>query len=283
MTINIVLPVVNGEKFSCKDVIVSLLAYESPLSAKQIHLKAKRKYCLDVSYQAVHKSLNELLENKIIEKKGKEYVLSMEWIDSIKKFTEQILSNKNNSTTILQAINNETSNLYFENLASVDRFLLSATEAITGKEKIILCLYWFHAWTPLFFSKEGYEKIVGLAQKAKSYVLIKGETPLDKWCELTCQRCAPNGAYSFRTGIKDLNVADFFVFEDYIFQAFYPKKIVDLADKEFKKIKKIEDLNIDRIFTEIFEKKVGIPVIVNKNSVLAQQLKQKVKSYFKSQ
>ncbi|MFH1664130.1 MAG: hypothetical protein ABH986_04970, partial [archaeon] len=61
---------------------------------------------------------------------------------------------------------------------------------------------------------------------------------------------------------------------------FYPKKITEEVSKEFKKIKKIEDLNIDKLFTEIFEKKTGIPMVINKNAEVAQQLKDKIKSYF---
>ncbi|MBU2476148.1 hypothetical protein KKG83_01620 [Candidatus Micrarchaeota archaeon] len=123
MTVNIILPVINGKKASSKDAVVSLLAFESPLSAKKIHERTKTKYGMQVSCQAIHKTLKKLTENKIIKK----------------------------------------------------------------------------------------------------------------------------------------------------------------VSKEFKKIKKIEDLNIDKIFTEIFEKKVGIPMIVNKNRILAEQLKEKVKNYFKSQ
>ena len=277
MTLSIVLPVINGGNVSCKDAVVSLLAYEYPLSAKEIYSRAKRKYGLNTSYQAIHKTLKELTENKIIEKKGKEYQLNLEWINSLKKFTEQLLSKEENKLTVFEAINKGVSNLYFEDLASVDRFLLSAGEAIISKEKKPLYYYWFHSWTPLFFSKEGYEKMRNLVENTDLFVLIKGNSALDRWCGQILKKFNQN---NFKLNVKNMNIPEFLVYEDYIFQVFYPKGIIEKVNKEFKKIKKIEDLNIDKIFVEIFEKKVGIPVVVNKNALLAEQLKQKIKSYF---
>ncbi len=277
MSLNLVLPVLNGEKASSKDVIVSLLAFEQKLTAKKIHSISKRKFGLEVSYQAVHKTLNELCEEKIIQKKGKEYELNLEWIKSLKKFTEEILSGKNNPVTVLQAINAETTNLYFEDLASVDRFLLSAGEAIITKERKPLYYYWFHSWTPLFFSKEGYGKMQALAEKTDLFVLIKGNSVLDKWCGQVLKKFNQK---NFKLGVKNMHIPEFLVYSDFVFQVFYPKKIIEKVNLEFKKIKKIEDLDINKLFAEVFEKKTGIPVILTKNKILADQLKEKVRNYF---
>ncbi len=277
MTLNLVLPVLNGEKASSKDVIISLLAYEQKLSAKQIHARTKRKYALNISYQAVHKTLNELMEKGIIEKKGKEYELNLNWINSLKKFTEQLLSKEDNNLTVLEVINKDISNFYFEDLAAVDRFLLSTREAISTEEKKPLYFYWFHSWIPLFFSKEGYSKMKTLAENTLLYVLIKGDTSLDKWCGQILRKFNQK---NFKTNITDFNMPEVIVYEDYIFQVFYPKNIIDEVNKEFKKIKKIEDLDVEGLFTKVFERKVGIPLTVTKNPEIAKQLKEKFEAYF---
>jgi len=219
--------------------------------------------------------LNELLEKGVIEKKGKEYELDLKWITSLKKFTEQHLSRSNKNQTILEAINQDVSNFYFDDLASVDRFILSVAEIIEKSET--LYFYWFHCWNPLFFSKEGYSNIKELAENASLYVIIKGNTPLDEWCGKNIKRFKQN---KFKLGIKDLNMPEFLIYEDYIFQVFYPKDIVKKVNNEFRKIKKIEDLNLDKLSTNVFERKTGIPIIVNKNPILAKKLKEKIKSYF---
>jgi len=277
MNFDLVLPDVNRNNVNSKNAIISLLAFEQPLTAKKIHSELKRRHALIVSYQATHKNLSELIQKKIIQKKDKNYQLSLEWINSLKKFTEGILLQQN-SLTLLEVINKQESNLFFEDLASVDRFLLSSAEAITTQEKKPLYMYWFHSWTPLFFSKEGYSKIRALAEKAELFVLIKGDTALDKWCGQALKKF---GQHNFKTGIKDLSLPEFLVYQDYVFQVFYPKKIIEEVNKEFNKIKKVEDLDVDKLFNKVFEKKIGIPAVVNKNPLLAEQLKKKVEDYFK--
>ena len=213
----------------------------------------------------------------MVEKKGKEYGLSLDWINSLKKFTEQLISREDKDATLLGVINKGVLNFYFEDLASVDKFLLSTREVISPKEKKALYFYWFHSWIPLFFSKEGYSKMKSLAENTDLYILIKGNTVLDNWCGQILKKFNQN---NFKSGINDLNMPEFIVYQDYIFQVFYPKKIIKEVNKEFNKIKSVEDLDVDKLFTNIFEKKVGIPVIANKNKVVAEQLKNKVKSYF---
>ena len=71
MAINLTLPQLNRKGFSTKDLIVSILSEEWPLSAKEIFKRTQRGFEADVSYQAVHKVLSELEGNFIVEKVGK--------------------------------------------------------------------------------------------------------------------------------------------------------------------------------------------------------------------
>ena len=60
--LNITVPRIGSNVSTAKDVIVSLLAREHPLKAKQVHERLKRELGVSVSYQAVHKALGELFE-----------------------------------------------------------------------------------------------------------------------------------------------------------------------------------------------------------------------------
>ncbi|MFH1895738.1 MAG: hypothetical protein ABIJ74_04165 [archaeon] len=132
MSINIVLPnSVNGNNISCKDAVVSLLSEEAPLTAKQIYSRIKRKYALNVSYQAVHKSLKELEKEKMIEKNNKNYSLNVKWIDDLEKFSSSFKEKFFGKTF-------STSKTYvLKSVAEVDLFLLSLFNelyAIEGKK-----------------------------------------------------------------------------------------------------------------------------------------------------
>ena len=77
-------PSISLQKFSLnsssKEKIIQLLSEHWPLSTKEIHLKINKDYSTDVSYQAIHKMLLELNNEKIIEKTGKEWKLKKEWL-----------------------------------------------------------------------------------------------------------------------------------------------------------------------------------------------------------
>jgi len=90
MPLEITIPAFKKSK-SVKDMTISILASEWPLSTKQIYNRVK-KTGLSVSYQAVHKSLKELLEKNVIEKKRKKYKISLEWGEQLRMFGEKIES-----------------------------------------------------------------------------------------------------------------------------------------------------------------------------------------------
>ena len=43
-----------------RETIIQILSHEWPLSTKQLHHKVKREMGIDITYQAVHKSIQEM-------------------------------------------------------------------------------------------------------------------------------------------------------------------------------------------------------------------------------
>ena len=77
---------INNRKKGVKAATVEILSMEWPLSLKALHYLLSKKYALNVSYQAVHKAVNQLIEDQIIEKEGRFYCLSTIWISKVKNF-----------------------------------------------------------------------------------------------------------------------------------------------------------------------------------------------------
>jgi len=278
MVLQIVVPELGVKEGSTKDVVMSILSCEWPLTAKRIFNRVNRNYGLSVTYQAVHKTLNKLIEEKIISRKEKGYSISAEWINSLKKYTESLIDNYlHGSQNINYALKNGKADLCFNSIFEVDKFLFDFIEKLELKKEEPLCLYWSHAWTPLFFSKEDYSKAKNIALNTTSYILIEQNTAIDKWCE----KFYLNYGMNFKAGIKLHGTTNFLSYKNYVVQIFYPKKLMDSMTKSFTAIKKIEDINLDRIFSELFEKKTVIPVTVNRNPILAKQLNERIIGYFK--
>lgn len=258
-----------GLEGSAKKSIVLLLSGEWPLSAKEVHSRLERQG-VSVSYQAVHKSINELLSDGILEKRESDFELSKAWIQSNKSFFDGLNLRYSKAPS--------ESTFVFNNLYEVDKFLVNFTKnALAGKEKPVVCLFWTHAWIPLFLSKPEYYEMKLLAQAAEGYSVTSGNTPVDKWC----QNFWKKNNLNFKLGIKDNSIADLVVFEDVVIQVFYPREIKKELDNYFAKTKNIKDLNPEELFEKIFEKPVKIPVTITVNKVLAEELKARIKGYFK--
>ena len=75
---------------STKKIIIDILSSEWPLSLSKIYYKIKKKYGLGITYQAVHKAINELTGERILKKEKKEYQLSIDWINKIENFGKKL-------------------------------------------------------------------------------------------------------------------------------------------------------------------------------------------------
>ncbi|MEM4256981.1 MAG: hypothetical protein QXD98_01330, partial [Candidatus Diapherotrites archaeon] len=83
---------VSYDRFSKnKNFVIELLLYNDSLKAKQIFHKLKRQFGLDLTYQAVHKILKQMVIDKVLVKDNlNNYSISKEWAESNLKEAENI-------------------------------------------------------------------------------------------------------------------------------------------------------------------------------------------------
>ncbi|MBI5553927.1 MAG: hypothetical protein HY917_04270, partial [Candidatus Diapherotrites archaeon] len=70
---------------SLKEKILQVILSEDPLTARQIHLRLARHFAVSTSYQATHKALLLLTQEKKLTKTGHQYSLSPEWVTQTEK------------------------------------------------------------------------------------------------------------------------------------------------------------------------------------------------------
>ncbi len=75
---------------STKKMAVDLLGSEWPLSSMKIYHRLKNNYGLSTTYQAAYKAINELVEENVLQKEGKEYKINIEWINSIEALGKKL-------------------------------------------------------------------------------------------------------------------------------------------------------------------------------------------------
>jgi phosphoserine phosphatase len=96
-----------GDVYSTKDKIIKILAdsNDSSITIKKILFLLKKEHALSITYQAVHKLLNQLLIEKIVIKENKSWNLNPSWINNQLSFFNKISkSNENNKKEIGKTI-----------------------------------------------------------------------------------------------------------------------------------------------------------------------------------
>jgi hypothetical protein len=266
------LPPLDGAS-STKDQIISILSQEFPLSAKQIFNKIS-KSSGNISYQAIHKALLELLSAKVVEKKGNDYLLSMQWVNSLQGSLNGIRAKYLSLSPELP----KQSNLLFESITELDSFLIKLFLKMLSSrdDKPVLCLQWSHFWLPLF-EKEDYLHSRELGKFTKAYCVSRGDTAIDKWCSDFWDK----NSIKTKIGCNVASISDIIAFEDLIIQVFYPPEIRKELDRVYDGTKRISDLNVDDFFEKVFQKKTKIPVVINRNQQIADQIKKQTRSFFK--
>ena len=255
-----------------KDHILSVLTQEWPLSAKEISLRVQKESSKEVSYQAVHKLLNSLLDDKILIKQDNKYLINNSWVLSQDELLQKLSKNLSRGD-VLSPLNQE---LVFNSIYECDTFLANLKSILSPGKDDELALIWYHFWIPLFFSKNTYKTMKEILTGSKFYAITPNDSPIDKWCADFWGKLGINK----KVGVKDVPNISMLIFSDLILQVFYPVEIKKALDEVYNSTDDPSKLDIDNFFTTVFEKKTRIPVLISKNKEVADELMKQIKSYF---
>ena len=89
--IEVSLPEFGNKSNSVKDLVLSILFEESPLSLMQLFNHILKRYNISITYQAVRKAVDLLVNKKIISKKDRSYSLNKKWFLELKSFVDRIV------------------------------------------------------------------------------------------------------------------------------------------------------------------------------------------------
>ncbi|MBT5424526.1 hypothetical protein HOK76_08580, partial [archaeon] len=84
------LPVFSSEHTSTKDKIIGILATSPNINTKKINSILKKQYALNVTYQAVHKTLKQMVEQGMVEYDGKNYGIDKQWVEGLILFLKNV-------------------------------------------------------------------------------------------------------------------------------------------------------------------------------------------------
>jgi hypothetical protein len=287
MTLEIITPTLGKIKKPVKDLIISTLMYDYPLTLIKLTNAIKKKFTVGVTFQGVRRAVNNLVEEKILLKKGKEYEINRDWILEMKEFIDKLhdsYSTPEGNIINIEELGDDIKIYTLRNLLEADKFwnniIAKWFEEDKNQEKpstyAQLC---GHTW--YVFGQMGEETaIVDKSRRFKinAFILCNGDTYLDRWCK---KYYSDLGSH-FTTN-KDKNKGDnakyFGTYKNYIIQTEYPKWLTEELDSIYVKAKNFDTFNAQRL-TKAVLKKTPIKIIVMRNNLLAEQLRKSVLAHF---
>lgn len=258
-----------GKGSSTKDAIVQILSEEWPLSVKQIYERVQKKVDKAITYQAVHKVVQELEKEKIVEKEGTGCKLNKGWIDKIKQFGENLstdyasASRGSNSTEFVH--------LSFDCFLEAGKFVLNNLffDFPNPEKKAAVC-FSYHIYPPFGFSSREHENYKKIIQMCEHWALSSRDTYFDRWCSSYLKGIGKTCI----SGVKFSAREETYLNGDYVCQMFFPPELTTELDKLYENVKAIEDIEVATYFDQILCAKYKIDVIIFKDPKLAELFRQ---------
>lgn len=271
-------------KGSTKDKIIEILSYDWPLTIRKIFYMLKKHYGSNVTYQAVHKAMVQMIMQKIITKSAEGYRLDLDWVKDIHDQTEIIRINyfsESHASLFDVKKGAEAIRVFiFKSWFDVEKYFyyLQKNYILRSKNKQTICFHHNHEWRPLFYLRAEYNWVKKLVEMGHQvYTLCSGMHALDKWSKKFYESIG----IKVKLGIKAPTTAELMVFSDLVIQMYIPLELKERLEKELRKADKINEIDLKQLIEDIFDKKTEIKVVINKDNSLAEEIKKQVLSRFR--
>jgi len=255
----------NGEN-STRNLIIEVLGNRFPLTLKQVYNEVKKSK--NVSYQGVYKVLNHLVEENVLEKIEKQYLLEKEWVDHQTKLFFQAYTNYNkvnyNPNQIDDRIPIQV--FKFNSLKEmIDFFVEVLAKSNLKNEKVFISLRRLHPIIP-----PSMIPVIHRFTKGNDvYVLSKNKGFADKWMMRLLKGFGVNVKIGAQIAHQNAIcfgglVMQYFVF----FPDTYKQKVHAFSD-DFKSVSK---LKLMKMTSDILYRRADMYIILNRYPVFVNDI-----------
>lgn len=269
---------------SQKEKIIQLLSGRHGLSAKQVYNRLKREFGVSVSYQAIHKTLKQMLEEKILAKKEKNYSINPEWVENFRKNAENLAEMVRNKTAELALENleeNGSTSISLKGIPQAGWFLIDKVLNGPNPEKKPCLALWRFCYSLVGLESKHLERLKDGLNKNRWIALVEENNSVDRMFGETLKMY---GFEEIRFGVKCASkLSDKMIIADYVIEITYPSTFRKLWELQNKLPKKIAEFDLSKHFLLMREIQPQIEITITRNARLAQEyrneyIKEKSKS-----
>lgn len=261
----------SGHDTSTKGLMVKALTAHGPLTIMQLQQVLRREFQKKISYQAIRQALCELHAKVVIEKQGKYYTLSKQWVEELRNMVV-LLEHSLRRQKDIRILDKSTTQINLTNLDELGHFILYSLEQkyfnVEQGDEIFMQLA--HLWIP-FANPEKRRRLEQLMKQSTIHVAVKSKSAGDLVLSYWYKRFV-----DVHLGMKFMSSCDYIVHEDtvvqiYLSQALRKKMNIVYSLKGLVSLKLLDQLAA-MTFTEY-----GIPIIITKNREIADQIRQNIR------
>jgi len=277
MVFNLVVP--NPKQVTVKDVILKELSMKRALTIPKL-LNSVHKNNLNVSYHAVYQALKELKGQGVVEQHEKDFVITGQYIKSLKDFASVLEDNYSDKINLkLQPYS--TVHLSLNSLNELARFIARAVYSnvfdIFKNREVYSMVQ--HLWLTQNIKGVQHMGVVKrMARLFNWYVLVQGDSLADQKLRGYFTK---HFKANIKLGVKCAPISYTIVSNDYIVEFFIPKSLIELQRKVFYSSKDKLDLEWIEEYTKLcYLEKYKINTTITRNKELANQIKENILKHF---
>lgn len=260
-------------KVIVKEAIIDILSIDWPLSLKEIYSRLKSKYGVSVTYQAAHKHLHNLVEEKIVSDAQNKYSLDLNWIKSSNDKFAHLEKSYTKQKFTQQLPRKIIFNSYYEMYSFVEDALFNKLIPTLGKPVCFIDRHW---WNTTILTKEQVRKLEEITKNNEYYCMAKCNGPLDN--------IFMNFWKSYGMHVKteeDLQVEHgTIIIGDIFIQILYPKDFQKVMDELANSAATLAEINLKKMQTELVYRKTEIIFLITEDKEIAERIRQDVLNRF---
>lgn len=264
-----------------RDRLLIILSQEFPLSVKELYNRI-RKDGQEVTYQAVHKVVQDLMEEKIVEKEGRGVKLSKNWIHQVKDYAMAIdmMYTRGHNQQIPSKIDKPVK-IVIEDLSKYVTWMAENFRdgKFTGGKPSSVHAMFYHAVWPLRFNFMDFELLRQMTTNCKTMGFSVCDMPLDKWI---CQHYKLGGVIDFKTGVKADITDDYFANGDMVIRAEFSPETRKYMNNIYSKIGDLKQLFNFYFLDEKKNETTHIEITIERNPTMARMIENQVESVLKN-
>ncbi|MBU0536433.1 MAG: hypothetical protein KKE20_05680 [Nanoarchaeota archaeon] len=275
----VISPFVGGGDSNTKLAIIHILNRYKSLNAKKIFNLLKKDFAISITYQACHKALKKMYDDKVLDYIDKEYLINDSWVSKMKNFVSDLEKTPSKMIEVFTKLDqNKIVSFDVRNEAEMGYFVLDFMEHYSetgGNGPLIMNMHF--VWTILPLSDEQFVILKSLIKRHGVYIMAREGKEYDK----IMKRHWEDAGGKVDIGIKDaVSNCDVICIGDYIINIYWDPDHLEEAVNSTKQIKKESDLNYNELY-ELICKPVKIDFVIMKNKEAAESIRNKTLGHFR--